>query len=79
MSDDKYKLKPGRTSIADQAKARGVETPEGKTVAQIEALGFDVDPDWPRYAILRKADNCETGYGLFEPITHDTRIYALAT
>jgi len=57
-------LREGRISIAEQAKVRGVDVPEGKTVAELKLLGFDCDPEWQDHWILRACEYSPTGYSL---------------
>lgn len=75
-------LKPGRIALHVQAAALGVEVPVGKTVAEIKAAGFDVDPDWAEDAVIVAHPNSPTGYAVGRRISvsgPEQYVWALST
>ncbi len=75
-------LREGRESIAAQAARRGSDVPVGSTVEELRNMGYDVDPDWPDYALLMQSDRSPTGYVVVVKMTFSWRTgeyeYALA-
>jgi hypothetical protein len=70
-------LKPGRTSLVEQAKNRNVLVPTGKTVKELRAAGWDTDPDWPDYAVVMVAADSPTSIAVvWQP---QQAAYSLAT
>lgn len=74
-------LKPGRIALHIQAAVFGVDVPVGKTVAEIKAAGFDVDPDWAEDAVMVAHPNSPTGYVVRRrlPVSSQQHVWALAT
>ena len=71
-------MREGRVSLKDQATLRGLAVPVGKTVEELRALGYDVDPSWEHNAILREDAGSPTGYIIVAPFNENVAIYALA-
>ena len=55
-------LRVGRKSIADQAKERNEPVPINVPVSELSRLGYDVDPEWPEFALIEEDSDSPTGY-----------------